>query len=523
MTLLSAWDLLLSRLAGQDDVVVGTPIAGRNIAEVENLVGFFLNTLVLRVDLSSEDGSLNFNGLIDRVKETTLAAYEHQAMPFTRLVEELQPERDMSRNPLFQVFFNMVNLPEETVELPDLSMTPEAMPNIGSKFDMTLYVKEVEEGIDFDLHYNSDLFDEERMRLVIEQYSFILEQVANAPEQSIDAISITTPAMSELLPDPQMPLDDAWNGAVTDQMARIAANHPEQIALISSRGEWTYQQLNQRVNQMAHWLLSHVGKEDVVAIYGARHEALVCAVLGSMKAGAAYVILDPLYPAPRLNDILEVAQPKVLITIKPAGVLPSEVDAFLSDDVIRLTYDIHEETETDSYSTEDPQISITADQLAYLAFTSGSTGKPKGVEGRHGPLTHFMPWLIRTFGFGRNDRFSMLSGLAHDPLQRDMFTPVCLGATLCIPDDTVIASGLLAGWMRDHQVTVSHLTPAMAWILTDCDAQGWNDHWLRLAFVTGDVLTTRDVTRLRRFSPDVSVVNFYGSTETQRGGRLVYG
>ncbi len=525
MVLLAAFEVLLSRLSGQTDLAIGMPIAGRQRQEVENLVGIFLNTLVLRGDLSDQP---SFAALLGATRQTTLDAYGHQDLPFEKLIDALQPERDMARTPFFQVFFNMVNMPLQPLRLPGLEITPMGQPEAASKFDLTVYAQEVKDGLDFTWVFNSRLFDGERIAEMLRQYEGLLRQVAEAPQRTVDQLDLLTPRAHRLLPDPCEELDASWNGAVHELVAEQARQQPDKVAVRDANGAWTYRQLDQQANRLAHWLRSvGVQGEDRVAILAHRSATLVWAVQGVLKAGGAFVLFDPAYPASHLGKTLERAEPRAWLQLSEAGPLPPEVEQQLEAmGCPRLALPPWHEIGADggpeplaSQPVSAPAVDISPDDLAYISFTSGSTGVPKGILGRHGPLTHFLPWQSQYFDLRPDDCYSMLSGLAHDPLQRDMFTPLCLGATLSIPEPrSIFTTGYLAEWMVQEGISVAHMTPAMAQVLTEPPARGKSVSVdsLRLACLTGDVLTQRDVVRLRRLAPKVRCINFYGSTETQR-------
>ncbi|HWN41106.1 MAG TPA: AMP-binding protein, partial [Thermoanaerobaculia bacterium] len=377
---------------------------------------------------------------------------------------EIEPQRDLSRTPLFQVFFNLLNFPSTEVRLPGLTVEGLGVPEPQAKFDMTLYLVEDRGAVHLDLIYNAGLFATPRMEEALAQYQLLLEQAAADPDARIGTFSLVTEAALQVLPDPEAPLDASWPGSVSDAVARHARETPDRPAVIWEGGELTYGQLAEEMARIA----ADLRAGEVVAIRGHRSAPLVAKILGVMKAGAAFVILDPAYPEERNAVILD------------------------------LIKDVRG-----------------PDDLAYIAFTSGSTGIPKGVLGLHRSLTHFYPWMSEAFQLGPDDRFSLLSGLAHDPLHRDVFTPLWLGGAVVNPDPERMGEpGWLSAWMARMGVTVAHLTPAMGRLLTSPPATPMPT--LRRAFFVGDVLTRGDVERLRALAPNVKVVNLYGSTETQR-------
>jgi amino acid adenylation domain-containing protein len=521
MVLLAALDVVLGRLAGQEDVVVGTPVAGRTRAETERMVGLFLNSLALRTSLS---GDPSFRELLGRVRETTLDAYANQDVPFERVLEEVRPERSMAHAPVFQVMLNLLNFEGGAFRADDLEVT--GMGGGGeesSKFDLTLYVGEWDGRIVVTLVYAADLFDAPRMRGLLAQLEGVLRQAAAAPETRVGALSLATEAARAVLPDPAEPLDESWRGAVHEVFAARATATPHALAVEDPRERWTYAELDAATDRIARALAdAGVGVGDVVAITGHRSAALVRALLGTMKSGAAFLVLDPAYPAARLAEYVRIARPAAHLHLPAAGDLPGEAAALLDATlrtriVLRPRGDASaEDIDGLGAAGEAPRIDIGADTLAYLSFTSGTTGTPKAVMGRHSSLTHFTPWLAAEFGLSASDRFSLLSGLAHDPLHRDVFTPLQLGAAVVAPEpDEVGTPGYLARWMREAGITVAHLTPAMGQLLADA-AKGEHIPSLHRAFFVGDVLRRADVARLTALAPALNVVNYYGSTETQR-------
>ena len=521
MVMLSAFATLLHRISGQDDIIVGSPIAGRELTELEPLIGVFLNTLALRTDLT---GDPSYMELLKRVQKVCLDAYANQDVPFEKLLEELQPERDLSRTPMFQVFFNMFNYGIETHEFPGIQQEYLRNPEADSKFDLTFYLYELDEQINIVLVYNADLFVHESMEEFLSQYLYLLEQIIENPEKSIAEFSLITELAQSVLPAPNHPLQSEWQLAVHDMFSQQANLYPQNIAVLDNQDQWTYEELDHRSNQLAHFLLdAGLQSQDIVPIFGHRSSSLIWAVLGILKAGGAFVILDPEYPPERLLNYVKQCQPRGFIQLKPAGEFPEELSEALSKlDICchvtlpRLNELAHDDFLLDQPTTP-PKISVEADDLAYIAFTSGSTGQPKGALGPHKALSHFFNWHIKTFGLKHEDRFSLISGLGHDPLLRDIFTPLCLGAALCIPtQEEILQPGGLTSWFIAQEISVTHITPAMSQALTLQQQESENVSLpiLRMAFFGGDILTKHTIDSLYAIAPSVTCVNFYGATET---------
>ncbi|MCL5996213.1 MAG: amino acid adenylation domain-containing protein, partial [Chloroflexi bacterium] len=523
MTLLAAFQLLLSRYSGMLDVPVGTPVAGRVRSELEDLIGVFINNLVLRTDLS---GNPTFRELLRRVRTVALEAQANQEVPFEKIVEVLQPERSLSHTPLFQVMFNMFSFGLAHAELRGLQVEVTMPPETGANFDMTLYALERAGQVELMLDYNADLFEHARMAELLDQYQHLLGQISAHPDENIAQYSLLTAKAQRLLPDPAQPLRDAGVPSLQAGLAQVASQHAEKNALVDPYGTWRYHELDELSNQLANALrASGIRSADPVAIYADRSAALVLALLGVAKAGACFVILDPAYPAAQLVERLSAARPKGFIQLDAAGALPAAVIAFLTDHPVACHLDLartpNEVREClNEWSTGVSPVSGQTDDLLYIVFTSGSTGKPKGILGEQRSLTHFLQWHNQTFAFTPSDRFSMLSGLGHDPLLRDVFTPLWVGATLCIPAEKDIETpGRLAAWMSEQRITVAHLMPAMSELMTETSSDSANSGSteqasLRYAFFGGDTLTQRHVTQLRRLAGEVTVVNFYGASET---------
>ncbi|MEW2624631.1 amino acid adenylation domain-containing protein [Streptomyces sp. NPDC048106] len=520
MVLAAALQITLGRLAGQRDFAIGVPVAGRGRRETADLIGFFVNSLVLRADLS---GDPTFAELLDRVRATTVDAYEHQDVPFETLVGELAPERDLTTTPLFQVYLNLLNIPAHQAELPGLTVEPFDVPDLDAKFPLAFYVDPGTARISLDLMYAVDRFEAAMMDELLAQWISVLDQAVADSALPIGALRLDTPLTRRRLPDPTAPLDAAWHGSVVERFEERAGREPRRTAINEPGQRVAYGELASATAELASLLRHHqVGKGDVVAVYGDRCASLVWAVLAVLRTGAAFTLLDPNHPTARLVDCLAVARPSALLHLAAAGPVPAEVSGALDGMGTHCRVELPARLGEARHllppgAARTAAVPVAPDDCAYLAFTSGSTGRPKGIRGAHRSLTHFVPWLADTFELRDTDRYSMLSGVGHDPLHREMFTPLTTGGAVCVPAPEDIGTpGRLARWFRAERISVSHLTPPMARLLDELNTDDVTLPDLRRVFFTGDTLTRRDVRAVTRLGDAALCVNLYGATESQR-------
>jgi amino acid adenylation domain-containing protein/non-ribosomal peptide synthase protein (TIGR01720 family) len=456
MTLLAGFDALLHRYTGQADLLVGTPVANRTQAATEKLVGFFLNTLVLRARVEPE---LPFRALLHRVRETALEAYAHQEVPFERLVQELSPERDLSRSPLFQVMFTLQNASSGTFTLPGLDAAPVSAEIDTSKFDLTLILTDRSDTLAGFFEYATDLFDPATIGRITEHFVTLLAGAVAAPETPLHALPLLPEAerrrvLVELNDTAHAYPDDA---AIHEVFAAQAARTPDAVALRFEGREVSYRELDARSNQLAHALRKRgVGPDVLVGLFVERSVEMLVAVYGVLKAGGAYVPLDPEYPTDRLAFMLEDARPPVILTqAHLAAQLPDPSAA-----VLRL------DTEWDLIASEPTTVpardGLTLDQLAYVIYTSGSTGKPKGAMNAHRGIHNRLHWMQRAYGLTAADRVLQKTPYSFDVSVWELFWPLMFGATLVIarPEghrDPAYLAGLIAA----EGVTTLHFVPSM--------------------------------------------------------------
>ncbi|MBW4417615.1 MAG: amino acid adenylation domain-containing protein [Myxacorys californica WJT36-NPBG1] len=453
MTLLAAFKILLYRYTNQIDLVIGTTIANRNRAEVEGLIGIFINTLILRTDLSDNP---SFRTLLERVQQVTLEAYAHQDLPFEKLVEELQPDRSLSYNPLFQVMFQLRNAPMPDLELLGVTLSVLPIETHTTQFDLSLDVTEVADGLQVLMEYSTDLFDDSTITRMLGHFQTLLTGIVANANQSVSSLPLLTAAEhQQLLEWNQTQIDYCLEQCVHQQFEAQVERTPDAIAVIFQDQQLTYRELNQRANQLAHYLQTlGVGADDLVGICVDRSLDMIVGILGILKAGGAYVPLDPAYPANRLAFMLTDAQVSVLLTQNHLHHCLPATDAT----VLCLDTDwqrIAQEPQTNPVSCSTPN------QLVYVIYTSGSTGQPKGVMIEHRSLVNYTQAAVENWQLTRNDRVVQFASFSFDTSAEEIFPCLTGGATL------VLRSNALSGWMveflqacQDWNITVLDLPTA---------------------------------------------------------------
>jgi amino acid adenylation domain-containing protein/non-ribosomal peptide synthase protein (TIGR01720 family) len=459
MTLLAAFQVLLHLYSGQDDICVGSPIANRTRAEIEGLIGFFVNTLVLRADLSNDP---TFGEVLNRVRAMALGAYAHQELPFETIVEALRPERDLSHTPFFQVMFILQNATSQALELPDLTIEQIEAHSGTATFDLTMMLSETPDGLLGVMEYNSDLFTPATVQAIIDHFILLLEGIVYQPESKISDL----PLLSSV--EEKKVLED-WNRTerrLPDGMCihhlveEQASRTPDDVALVmpvyeeGERQTLTYSEMNQRANQIAHYLRSQgVESGMVVGICLPRSLDLIVGLLGILKAGAAYLPLDPEYPRDRLQYMLEDTQtPLVLASKQTLEVLPPIDAETLSMDSLA--------GEFDAQPMENPKTGVQPDDLAYIIYTSGSTGLPKGVLIPHLAVVNHNLAVKDLFALTSEDRVFQFSTINFDAAVEEIFPALQTGCRLVLRGDSLIGGSELLALVEQEGVTVLDLPTA---------------------------------------------------------------
>lgn len=510
MTLLAAFKVLLARYSGQDDVVLGSPSANRSLPELYRLIGFFVNNLVLRTDLS---GNPSFAELLGRIREVTLRAYEHQDVPFDSLVHALRPERSLDHSPLFQVMFILQNFSLDNFEFAGLAAEPLEIAIGTPRFDLTveIFPRYGELWMYFD--YNADLYEPETIERIQQHYLAILSAVCADPSQKIASIPLlSAPERQKLLV--------GWNQTSASipavcfhrQFEAHARATPERLAVLAGANSLTYRELDQRANRIADLLRSRgAGPAKLVALCLPRSTDMVAAILGVAKSGAAYVPLDPMYPAGRISSILEDAKPlAVLTTTDLLLALSVEPQDFPFDVICLDKFDDPGNLPADSVKPERTQYSapVRPDNLAYVIFTSGSTGRPKGVEITHRSLVNFFESMRTEPGFAASDVLLAVTTVSFDISGMELLLPLTTGATVCVALQPGDPNSLLADLER-YRPTVMQATPATWKLLI---AAGWKGGPDLKVLCGGEALDT-DLARSLLVRSG-SLWNMYGPTET---------
>lgn len=505
MTALSGFYVLLFRYTGQLDLIVGSPIANRTRRETEDLIGFFVNTLALRVELH---GNPTVGEVIERVRVACLGAYTHQDLPFERLVEELQPVRDVSRSPLFQVMFDMQNVLTPEAGIRGLHFAPLEIENQTSKFDLTLTVQDTEEGLIGAIEYNTDLFEETTMQRMLRHFQKLLEGMITGPEMRISELPLLSMAEQQLLVDWNNTKDEYPQGMCLHKLIEVQADKtPDAVAIVCGKQSLTYHELNRRANQLAHYLRQHgVGPDVLVGVCMERSVEMVVSLLGILKAGGAYLPIDPDYPQDRIEFMLKDTQPVLLLTQRH---LFAQFQGYSG-------YALYLDTDWPliaHQSTMNPQVSLSPLNLAYTIYTSGSTGRPKGVGNTHLGLLNRLQWMQDFFHLRTGDRVLQKTPFSFDVSVWEFFWPLMTGAGLVVagPGEHRNPARLIE-LIKEHNVTTIHFVPPMLHVFLETAGVD-TCRCLQRVICSGEALSAELQRRFFMQLTWAELHNLYGPTE----------
>lgn len=517
MVVQAAFAALLHRYSGESDIVMGTPVANRDQSEVAPLVGFFVNTLVLRSDLSDDQSFLQ---LLEQSKNHLLAAYDHQQLPFEKLVDELQPERSLDHSPLFQVMLAFQNNEKEDIQLSDLTIKPLENEMVSAKFDLLLNVEEHDQGLRLSWNYSTDLWQASTVQRMAQHFENLLKSIVETPQNSVSRLPWLSEAERLVLLEGksgkksgQTPAE--WNSQplVHHWFEEQAQKQPQATALIFGNQTRSYQAINQEANRIAHYLQAHgVKPNTVVAFLLERSFEMVTALLGILKAGGAYLPLDPKHPQQRLQEIVEDAGAHGLISSSDLAqaLLPKQENVLLLDDP-------EHQMQLAEYSAENPQISeLGLDDLAYVLYTSGTTGKPKGVLQVHRTLSHLVTGQEHDDALKASQTSMQFAAIVFDVSIQEIATAWKTGSPLVLlSSEERMDPHCLLQKIEEQQIERVFLPPAM--FATVCDAWQPEKHevgCLKEIIVAGEALVLSEamLSMLQTIQP--ILLNHYGPTET---------
>ncbi|MFK8104215.1 MAG: amino acid adenylation domain-containing protein, partial [Saprospiraceae bacterium] len=537
MILLAAFKVLMYRYTGQEDICIGSPIANRTQSEVEPLIGFFLNTLALRSNLSNNP---SFQAFLAQVKQTTLEAYNHQDVPFEKVVDRVIQGRDLSRSPLFQILFTLQSTPNEPeFNLGELSLVSEEFTEVTSKFDMDIDLVENEDGLEITVEYCSDLFLTSTIESMLKHYECLLQSIVAEPKTTIGELNLTTTEERALILGQQATEVGAWfnegekdlgnTEVINLRFEKMAAEYPTAIAVVHHENRWTYQQLNEYSNQIAHCLLEmEIKPREFVGVYLERTPELVACLMGIIKAGAVYVPLDTQNPTDRIEKMIESSELKLVITNETLanGLADLATEGLLLLD--NASEDFTKQCKTQNLALADLQkVNAAAKDnpenindlrsWAYMLYTSGSTGKPKGAITRHdGALNHL---LAEYEALELADGFNFLqsAGIGSDISLWQMLAPILkAGAVVIIDKFELLDYDVLFKVLEEEKVSLVEFVPSYIWGMVDHLknlAQSPDLEALKWIMMVGEQVPVKLVNEWKNTFPHIRVLNGYGPCE----------
>ncbi|MEJ6981954.1 amino acid adenylation domain-containing protein [Pedobacter sp. P351] len=505
MTLLSAFKVLMYKYTGQSDICIGTPIAGRTQLEVENLIGFFVNTLALRSEVRGEE---SFTSFLQDVRTTTIDAFDNQDVPFEKVVDAVVTTRDAGKNALFQIMFVLQNTPDvPELRLEDLIISSEAFEHTTTQFDFTINLAESENGLNVRWEFKNDLYKRSTIERMLSHYKILLESIVSSPETKIGLLPIISKAEQAQIGSFNINGNDYSKQTIAAVFEEQTSKTPNEIALIFGQEEITYKELNERANRVAHYLHSkNVRSEELVLVCVDRSADLMIGILGILKAGAAYVPVDAGYPADRIRFMLEDTGAKIAL-ISKANKLKLAYTTGL--DLIEI--DGKDQISILSQPSLSPQRNITPNNLAYVIYTSGSTGKPKGVMVEHGNVVSLVKG-VDYVNLTESDRLLVTGSPSFDATTFEYWSMLLNGGRLIVCSEAeLLDSNKLSGIIRNQGVTMMWFTSSWFNQLVDTDIKLFDG--LQTILVGGEKLSEQHIGKFRELYPEIRLVNGYGPTE----------
>ncbi|WP_106793798.1 non-ribosomal peptide synthetase [Aquimarina sp. Aq78] len=508
MMLLSAFKIILSRYSHQEDICVGTPIANRTQAELEELIGFFVNSLALRTTIDCE---LDFNDLLQEVKKTTLEAYDHQLVPFEKVVDQVVDSRDMSTTPLFQVMFVLQNIHSETeIKLDGLTLSNYEQNNTTAKFDLTFTIEETESGFSLYVEYCTDLFKKETIQRMVIHYEELLKNIVRNPKAKIGNLSMITETEKEeqlnLLSTTS--IDYPSDQTIVSLFENQALKNPDAVAVVFENEKLTYKELDEKSNQLANCLVANgVQKEELVPICMERSLDMIIGLIAIMKAGGAYVPLDPSIPKSRVDFILEDTQAKIILIQSSQISLLEDKNSIKPILLDKLSYNDYKRTNTG--------IIIHPEYLIYVIYTSGTTGKPKGVLLEHRNVVRLFFNEKGLFDFNDQDVWSMFHSFSFDFSVWEMYGALLYGGKLVIvPKSHTRDMVLFSKFVEKEGITVLNQTPSAFKVFQEEALKEKIKSSVRYLIFGGEALSPSMLKEWNSIYPDCKIINMYGITET---------
>ena len=516
MIILAMFNVFLSKLSGQEDIIVGTPIAGRRHADLKNIVGMFLNTLAIR---NYPNGDKSFKQLLGQVKQRTLEAYENQEYPFEDLVDNISILRDTSRNPIFDVMFNMMNEEDNTADDPppvtDAGHRPGPV-----KFDLVLRAGEYGNILLFNLEYCSKLFKKETIDRIVGYFKTVINATLSNPDIKLSHIGILPRAEKEAKitrfnEDLRQTLESR---TLQDRLFRSFQKHGDRVAIEYGTYRLLYSQLENKSTVIANRLISaDIPKGSSVGIYLEDRVEIITVMIGILKAGCVFVPFETLLPPGRIETMIRLTQPRVIFTDAAyQNKLPTEGGA-LRDNLQIVIIDDSFYSGEEALLMPENKVQYDPEDKIYVYFTSGSTGIPNAVVGRNEGLLHFVDWEIDTFRIYHSFRFSQFTNPGFDVFLRDTFVPLCAGGTICIPEnrDSVLNSDKIGDWIEEKNISFIHMVPSVFKLLVSGDLNNHGFQHLKYILLAGEKITPSTLGKWYHIvGESVQLVNIYGPTET---------